>query len=512
MLIESSGGSRCLLPSRPITGSMLADLVACERRVHHDIHTDPDLRDPVNEFVEMLWRSGSRHEKEILTGFGDRLTDLRQVPVAERMAATMAAMTASAPLIAGGRLESGDRVGMPDLLVLVDGVYRAGDVKGGTPFAPNGKDLKPAYAAQVGFYAFMLADEDLGVGDRVFVIGDDGELVWFDVEAASPSGGMSIAQRAMGLETAARGIRDGHYTATPAACAACGLCVWKTVCKAELAASDDLTLIAGLGRSARSVIAPLATSVSSLAALPLGDVPKVKGIGSQRIDAFIERARAMRTPGASAYATRPLGLVRRHHEFHLDLETDPTDRGLCYLHGIRERTGFGDQVQERYVHFLAEGHAQERDAFAAAISFLESDPEALITTYSAFERSTYRQLQRRYPEVASEEQVDALFAAPRGIDLYFDAVLPATVWPLGSMGLKSIARYLGFDWSDVGAGGAASIAWFVEWTKTRDPALLERILTYNAEDCEASQVVFDGLIALPVRGALPWPPERVVAR
>lgn len=504
---HSVGGSVAGAPARAITGSMLADLVTCERRVHHDIHTDPAFRDAVSGFVEMLWANGNRHEAEIVAGLGHGLVDLREVPAPDRVAATLAAMEARAPLIAGARFELGDRVGMPDLLMLIDGVYRSGEIKGGTPFAANAVDCKAAYAMQIGFYASLITDGGWGAGDRAFVIGDDGVLVWFDMEAPSRSGGASIGRRAAGMEDEARGIRDGTVAATAAACAACGMCVWKSVCRAELASADDPTLVAGLGRATRLALTPHAATVTALAALSHFELPQVKGVGPARLATFVERARLLRTPGASAYATRPLGLARRHHEIHLDLETDPTNgEGLVYLHGARERVGVGPCTEERYVHFLADSHHQERDAFAAALAFLNSDPDAWITTYSAFERTTYGQLQRRYPEVATLADVEALFTPPRGVDLYFDAVLPATVWPLGSMGLKSIARHLGFEWSDPDAGGAASISWFVEWTETRDPTLLERILTYNSEDCEASMVVLDGLIALPVRGPLVWPP------
>lgn len=492
---------------RLITGSGLGDLVTCERRFYLDVHGDEAVRDQVNEFVQLLWRNGHRHEAEVIGAMGE-ITDLREVSLASRALATLDAMARRAPVIVGARFELDDRVGMPDVVMLVDGIYFAGDVKSGGPFAANGIDPNHAYGIQIAFYARLLADGGWGSGAQAFVIGGDGELIWFDMDAPMRGGGASLASQVEALTVRARAIRDGVEGTTAAACAMCGLCVWKTACKEELRGRDDPTLIAGLGRAARGQLASVATSVAGLAALPMGDeAPSVRGVGRARLDTFVERARSLATPGAGPYAIRPLGLARWHHEFHLDLETDPTDgAGLCYLHGIHERVGIGADMQERYVHFLAADHSQERDAFAAAMAFLNSEPRALITTYSAFERTTYRQLQRRYPEVATEAEVEALFEAPRGLDLYFGAVLPSTVWPLGSMGLKAIARHLGFDWSDEGAGGAASISWFVEWRETGDPALLERILTYNRQDCEASAVVFDGLIALPVRAPLPWPP------
>lgn len=506
---SSLGNAVASVARPPITGSGLADLLSCERRFANDLLSEATSRDPVNAFVEMLWREGTRHEAAIIADLGDGVVDLRDRPMSERVAATLSAIGSSAPLIVGARLELGDRVGMPDLLMLADGVYHAGDIKAGSPFAPNGVDPKLLYGAQVGFYARLLADGGWGDGSRCFLIGSDGAIVWFDVHSIMRGGGSSLSTHVDGLTEKARAIRDGSVATSPAACAMCGLCVWKSACKAELSARDDVTLIAGVGRSVRELISGIATTVEGLAAIPIeASMPAVPGVGAARLARFVERARSLSTPGAQPYATRPLGLAPRARELHLDLETDPTDGNLVYLHGIRERIREESGTQERYVHFLAVDETHERDAFAGAIEFLSADPEALITTYSAFERSTYRMLQRRYPDVATVEQIDELFSMPRSIDLYFGAVLPATVWPLHSLGLKAIARFLGFEWRDDEASGAASISWFVEYAATRDPALLERILQYNSDDCSASMVVFDGLLTLPVRGPLEWPPPR----
>nr|WP_302054085.1 TM0106 family RecB-like putative nuclease [Sphingomonas tagetis] len=491
-----------------ITGSGLANLVTCERRFQNDLLGNPEARDPVNGFVEMLWREGSRHEDEVVGRIGHSLVDLREVPTEDRPDATLAAFAALAPVIIGGRLEIGDRVGMPDVLMLVDGKYHAGDIKSGSPYAPNGVDPRPAYAAQVGFYARMLEDGGWGNGERCFVIGGNGATVWFETRKPMRGGKTTIADEVARLTGLARDIREGLVQTVPAACAMCGLCIWNSACKSELVETDDVTLVAGIGRSLRTTLAGSATTVAELAALPIGPAaPAIVGIGESRLEKFVERARALGTPGTEAYAVRALNIAPRARELHLDLETDPTDGNLVYLHGVCERLRRGTETEERYVHFLAVDKSRERAAFADAMAFLSADPDALITTYSGFERSTYRMLQRRYPDVATVEEVDALFTPPRGLDLYFGAVLPSTVWPLHSLGLKPIARHLGFQWQDDDASGAASISWFVEYVRSRDPAMLKRILAYNRDDCTASMVVFDGLLKLPVRAPLPWPPS-----
>jgi predicted RecB family nuclease len=497
-----------VIPAR-VTATMLGDLVRCEMRVQLDMHGDPGDRAPVNGFVEMLWRQGNRHEAAIIAELPGVVADIRDVPMPERPAATVAAMAGDADWVVGARLLVDDLEGRPDLLHREGGTWRAGDVKSGGAFQPNGRDPRREYTAQAGLYGQMLDALGLGAGDRVFIIGSDGAQAWFDMDAPISRGGPSVADFTSGLVTRARSIRDGSVTARPALSSICGLCVWRTTCRSVLEGAGDLTLVPGLGRSVRTALEPVAATVADLAALDVGAQAAaggrtlIQGVGVGRLALFRERARVL-TTRAAPFAVEPLGLARREVEHHLDLETDPTCDDFCYLHGVLRRRRVNGVDVEDYVHFLAEDPSMERQAFAATVDFLSADPAALITTFSAFERTTYRRLAQRYPEVGPE-RVEALFQPGRCVDLYFDVILKSTHWPLNSLGLKAVAKHLGFDWDDPDASGAASIRWFVEWSETRDPALLARILRYNMNDTIASRVVFDGAMALPVMSALPWP-------
>lgn len=115
-----------------------------------------------------------------------------------------------------------------------------------------------------------------------------------------------------------------------------------------------------------------------------------------------------------------------------------------------------------------------------------------------------RALQDRHPGVCSPEDIEALFRPGRAIDLLGDVVMPNTEWPTRNLSIKTLARWLGFEWSDVDASGSNSIAWFDSYCRTRDPAIRRRIEIYNRDDVIASAVLFDGLIALPVSDGPAW--------
>jgi predicted RecB family nuclease len=72
-----------------------------------------------------------------------------------------------------------------------------------------------------------------------------------------------------------------------------------------------------------------------------------------------------------------------------------------------------------------------------------------------------------------------------------DLVARATEWPTSDYSIKTLARYAGFEWRDADPSGASSIEWYARWLETRDPAIKQRILQYNEDDCHAMRVLLD---------------------
>ena len=78
-------------------------------------------------------------------------------------------------------------------------------------------------------------------------------------------------------------------------------------------------------------------------------------------------------------------------------------------------------------------------------------------------------LQKKYPGVASADEIDELFDPDHAVDLYIDVVRKATEWPTWDFSIKTLAKYLGFQWREANPSGAASIEWFDRWVKTGTP-------------------------------------------
>jgi predicted RecB family nuclease len=150
------------------------------------------------------------------------------------------------------------------------------------------------------------------------------------------------------------------------------------------------------------------------------------------------------------------------------------------------------------VSFFAEEatEALESDTFAAALDYFASRADAGIYYYSKYERTIYRKLQQKYPDICTPEDIEQLFDPGRAIDLYGDVVLRATEWPTRDHSIKTLAKYLGFSWRDIHPSGAASVEWFDRWCRERAPDIRQRILDYNEDDCRATRVLLDGIRGL----------------
>ena len=491
----------------PITASMLYSLVECPHRITMDLFADPVLKDKVSPFVQLLWERGSLYEQKVIEDLSLPFVDLSGFAGAEKEKQTLDAMNRREPLIYSARIKAYDLLGDPDLLRLEAGGYVAGDVKSGAgeEAGSNDEDGKPKvhYAVQLGVYTDILQQLGRSAGPRAFVWDVHGkEVVYKFDETYGVRNPRTLWQDYKEALTEARQIVSGAGKSLPAYSGTCKNCVWYTACLKQLSDNDDLTLIPGLGRSKRDVMVDRIPTISDLAAanpaeFTTGKKTVFNGIGPDSFEKFVARARLITNRGA-AYLSAPVSLPVADTELFFDIEVDPM-RDICYLHGFVERTG-GENNTERFVAFFAdeETPASEEKAFRDAWGYMTTVQPAAIYYYSKYERTIYRKLRQKYPDVCSEQDIEDLFSSPRTVDLYFDVVLKATEWPTRDYSLKTLAKHLGFAWRDTHPSGAASIQWFDRWVTTWDGSVRQRILDYNEDDCRATRVLLDGILGTRV--------------
>jgi predicted RecB family nuclease len=235
------------------------------------------------------------------------------------------------------------------------------------------------------------------------------------------------------------------------------------------------------------------------AAVPLASLTSdkgrsiVRGFSLETLERFQSRAILQTSGGAPYLRTVPL-LPERTVELFFDIETDPS-RDHCYLHGFLERSN-RDNASEQFFGFFSANPtpACERDAFADAWAFVRSRQPCAVFIYSKYERTWWRSLQKRHPDVCTPEDIEQLFGSSDMVDLY-EIVSHHTEWPTYDYSLKTLAKFLGFSWRDLHPSGAESIEWYERYV-LGDPDAKTRILAYNEDDCRATRVLLDAITNL----------------
>jgi predicted RecB family nuclease len=482
-----------------LAASVLYDLVQCPERVALDAFGNPSQRDDISPFVRLLWERATIVAQETIAKSGIPFTNLSEIKSSDRERLTVEAMARGDLLIYGGCIGANGLVASPDVLRKESGGYVPGDIKAG-----RGKDggsdesdgrPKLHYAIQLAMYVDILERLSFSAGRRAFTWDVHRNEVTYDFDAFS---GERFWEEYEAKLAEARAIIAGQVRPLPAHSSVCKLCHWHTLCIAQLAAADDLTLIPFLGRSDRDTMRDDVPTISALAAIDpeafiKGKKSAFAGIGADRLRLFHARTIMLKSSRPKPYLRSPVVLNLAPCELFFDIEVDPL-RDICYLHGFLERHQ-GDDATERFVPiFAAEPTSTaESDAFAAALDYLAAHDDATIYFYSKYERTIYRKLQEKYPNICTPEDIERIFASPRAVDLYGDVVYRATEWPTRDHSLKTLAKYLGFTWRDKHPSGAASIEWFDRWCQAPSPDIRQRILDYNEDDCRATRVLLDGI-------------------
>jgi len=491
-----------------ISATQLYDFVHCPHRVCMDAFGEETERDETSPFVELLWEQGLVHENAIAEGLAIS-ANMKLIDLADRERQTLAAMARREPLIYGGRLTAGDLVGEPDLLEWSGTGYIPGDIKSGSGFEGDEGEgrFKKHYAFQLAHYVFILERLEFAApGRTAYIVDRDGRRVAYPL--MEPQGIRNTAtwwDSYLEALSEIRAILAQTKKSTPALSSACGLCHWQSTCKDVLEKAGDLTLIAELGRASRDKIGGVIPTIQAFADsnpdnFVQGKKTVFPGIGTGSLLKFHSRAQLLSTPGATAYLKERVEFPINQKEVFFDIEADPM-RGIVYLHGFVEREYARSDTAVFMPHFAAGIEPiHEETAFRDAWEYLTARvQDSTIYYYSKYERTEYKKLAAKYPAVCSAGEVESLFANPVMIDLYLDVIKRATEWPLYNQSIKTIAKYLGFQWRDASPSGAASIEWYSRWVETGDPAIKQRILDYNEDDCLATAVVVDGIRALPLK-------------
>lgn len=453
----------------------------CNRRAFLDVYGDPSRQDPASDYLHKLMRDSWEHHQTVLNQRNHHQIKYSRGDWQAGADATRELMLQGVDCIHKGVLLCPDERGVtllsrPDLLVKCS---TASDL-GAWSYIPHqielGKRPKLDYQIVAAFHAWVLAR----------VQGQMPETSILTLRGRSDYQ-VNLAKLMERFEEILNSCIQMLLSRTEPEVfisrQRCNLCHWYSSCYATAKSTQHLSLLAGVTQARYDDLRSLGlTTLASLASVEPAVLEPV--LSRQIAQQLVWQAKSTLTGQALVLSELPLHPVAPV-EIYFDIEAE-SQLHLDYLLGVLvvDRTSGTDQ----FYPLLAEQPADEQLIWEQFLELVWRYPSAPIFHFCDYEVKTVRRLAKRY-QTASHRWEPLL---TRLVDVH-QLVTRGAILPVENYSLKSIARWVGFEWRDSDASGAQSLYWYDRWHKTGDRAFCEAIVRYNEDDCRATQRVKDWL-------------------
>ncbi len=451
-----------------LTEARLESFLRCPRRVWLDQFGNPGDRQAPSAYLNKLRADSVIHRETLLMDQGGSVAP-RDAPPADRAQATLALMAAGAHRIRDPLLRTVEGEAAPDLLVRVPGPSRWGNWHYEPVTVKLGKRPKRDYQLLLTYQTWLLATIQGMWPAQATLLLRDRSPFRFDPQTRLP-------QLQETLAALRRLLREQVEPEVFISRKVCSLCPWLDHCRAQAQAVNHLSLLPGVSQKRYQELQALGLAdLATLAQTETLHLIDQGGLEETAAERLIAQARA-------SWQAQPLllqpsqALPSAPVELYFDIEAEPDSR-LNYLYGVLVVA----EGRSQFETLITESAATEADRWQDLLDLFERYPQAPIFHFCNFESDVIRKLGQRYR--TSPGRLQRLLK--RMHDLHWH-LTEATVLPIENYSLKTVARWLGFDWRDPEADGAQSILWYDQWQETGDRHLLERILLYNEDDCRAT--------------------------
>jgi predicted RecB family nuclease len=267
----------------------------------------------------------------------------------------------------------------------------------------------------------------------------------------------------------------------------CGECEFQTRCREKAIEADDLSLLSGMSEKERKKLHSKGIFTVTQLSYTFRPRRRPKRMRNKR-EKYHYSLKALAIREKKIHIVGRPELKIEGTPVYLDVEGLP-DRDFYYLIGVR--IGSGDSAVH---HSLwADTAADEERIWREFLGILETVERPVLIHYGSYETAFLKRMGERHGK-PPEGSVAAktIQAAVNLLSVIFAQVY----FPTFSNGLKEIAGHLGFSWSDPDITGTETIKWRHEWAVSRARFQKSSLLTYNADDCKALDVVVNKLVEL----------------
>jgi hypothetical protein len=268
----------------------------------------------------------------------------------------------------------------------------------------------------------------------------------------------------------------------------CSECQFKESCYKKLKEKDCISLLPGM---TPTVVAKYhKKGITTITQLSHMFRPRRSGRVPHRAVRYLVELKALAIREQKTFVVQPTNVTRAAVSIYLDFEGLP-DEKFQYLLGciIIEN----DRTPEPF-SFWCDHIWQESENFKKLFTLLSNYPDAPIYHYGSYEAKALKRAAQQWMDNLKEEWP---VIEKRMVNLL--GYLRTHVYPpTYGNGLKEVARFLGFQWTEPDADGVRSMQWRRQWEATGSHSWKDKLIQYNQDDCMALQKVHQWLCDLAI--------------
>ena len=262
----------------------------------------------------------------------------------------------------------------------------------------------------------------------------------------------------------------------------CKICEFEPLCYAKLIDKDDLSLLSSIRENERPRFEK--KGIFTVNQLSYTFKPRKKNEWvKQKEHPFYHSLQALAIREKKVYVYDEVKIPNTKTKVFVDLEGN-SDGSFIYLIGVLIKY----ENEEKFYSFWADNKENERDIFKKFSDLLNELEEPLLFYYGRYDKNVFKRIfsnsrNKKVKDIVLNNSIDVLKSIRRNI--YF---------PTYSNGLKEIASFLGFNWSNKDSSGLQSIVWRWKWENNKDEKIKDDLIQYNKDDCVALSKVVEFLV------------------
>lgn len=447
--------------------------------------------DETTRFHKYQWEQGNEWEQRYVARTFPDAYRVRATWGIDALRETCEAMLRGETAICGAAmwLLGEEAYGKADLLVRCDAAtsdlgdyhYRVKEIK-------HSATLKEYHQLQAAMYVWILGELQGFWAESFDVVLRDGagecRVTYADV-----------APRMRRWLSEWQAIRDGHRSLQPLAYDST-TSPWRRYANHLLKQRGDVSLLFGIGPKT-AVELRLNGYGCMTHVLSLGAAGCVQEFGS---DAHYYHALAYQQDRPVFRPGERASITRRARIVHFDVEDTSVLDGqfVCRPHTYMVSVATSDGCTQTWT---ARGEDDEGRMWADFLDWLGDPSDVALYCWANYEFGKLDQASQNHPQLATR-----LLAAKAALIDLKEEIKGRPFFPVATYSIKSVAPQCGFRWSQDDVDGQSAQLMYLEWLRTGDCTIIERVEQYNREDVLAMVAVDNYVNHLP-----PGAPEIVIS-